>query len=128
MGPVVSLTLLVATSRLMFHVFITDLIRCMRSYYYYYYYYYYACNSHSDCRPVYPTSGCDLFSPFESFVDSGEWMQFALACVSGTSMNISPFSANWTWHSSSSPILGEKLWSRVDPCEKLLSRSPVCLP
>ena len=51
-------------------------------------------------------------------------MRFLSLCVSRTSSNISPLLANWC-HSASLAIFDEKLCSRANRCEKLVSRSAV---
>ena len=54
-------------------------------------------------------------------------MHFASLGVSPGTFNISSFLVNWCY-SGFSAVLDDKLCSKANGCEKVLSRSAVCVP
>ena len=65
-----------------------------------------------------------FFTVLHSFVKFSEGMRLVLSYISLTGFNISPFTANWCYGTSSA-VRRPTLCSRANPCSKFLSQTTV---
>ena len=70
------------------------------------------------------SSGFDYFCWFNSFID----LSFHVQLISRTSFYVSPFPVMWCNSTSCAVLSDEKLCSRANCLEKLLSRTAVRVP